>query len=251
MRTPRLLMGCVLAGLSIFLMSAKCIENDTVRRGSEDDDWHIYGEMHNETDIQGAQMFLQGTLLNADGSSLTSARVATCPRELSPGSLSVFDVRFEGSSALQEPTGHKVNVASGKALDQPLPKLNLISSGTATKTLSTLEVIIKYRNSEPQAAPLSMCLAMYDAGGSVVQMYPGGSFTIFLGPAKVDADSASALTLPATSLAVEATQIRYWIWLLGPDAAAGGDPPSSDHQAFVSDLIPIAQEIKLVPKPGG
>lgn len=234
MRRVPLLAACLLAGLSVFLTSAKCIENVSLRKGAGDN-WLVNGEIHNETDIQGVDMRLQGMLFDENGRSYEAvADTVTCPQELSPGSLSVFTLNFIVSPGMPEPVEHRVTVVGGKALDQPLPKLSLISSGTATQTTNGLQTIIKYRANQPYDAPLSACLAMYDGSGDVVKVViitksPGG-----FDPPKVDADATITSSLPTSSVPAEATQIRYWLWLQDPE-----DQRKSDHQAFVSPLVPI------------
>jgi hypothetical protein len=230
---PLLAVG-ILGALSIFLTSAKCIENDSVGRDPGTGDWAIYGEIHNETDIQGVDLRLRGELFDADGNLVAAAVDSMCPRELSPGSLSAFAIRLPVTAALPQPADHKVTVVDGRALDEPLPKLNITSSASFAQQLNDVFVLtIKYSANQPYDAPLSACVAIYDASDNVVRLFQfGGSFS--LEPAKVEVESTFINQMSPRFVPTEATRIRYWLWLQSPiDALA------SDHHAFVSDLIAI------------
>ena len=75
-----------------FLLGAKCIENDSLRKGP-DGDWHIYGEIHNETTVQGAQILLQGTFYDGGGNVIGIGQAPLRAPELSPGTSSCTTFR--------------------------------------------------------------------------------------------------------------------------------------------------------------
>src|SRR3990172_7618230 len=166
MPRARLLAGLLLASLSVFLMSAKCIENDTVRRGINDD-WTIFGEIHNETDVQGVQMLLQGTIFNDAGNVVGVAQAQTCPSELSPASLSVFAIRFNDSEAVGQPARHQVNVLSGKALEEPLPLFDATVSNASVVVENGADLRYSFSVTPAQqyTGNVITCTAWYDAAG--------------------------------------------------------------------------------------
>ncbi len=97
----------------MFSLGARCIENTSLRRGAGGD-WHLYAEIHNETDVQATEFIVLGTLLDAEGN---PGQAPICPHELSPSSFSAYDIRFPGTEGLPEPASYKVNVLSGKTLE--------------------------------------------------------------------------------------------------------------------------------------
>jgi len=243
MRHLPLLAACALATLSMLLISAKCIENDSLRRSSNGD-WMIAGEIHNETDIQGTGMVLQGTLLDAAGNEIATAVTggprSLCPAELSPENLSAFYIIFPGSANLPEPAGYRVNVIAGKALSEPLPKLALTTNGEATRELDfsvTLELTYRLQQAYPDRR-LAMCISFYDSSGHVIDGF--------------DSTASFDLTQVGTDVTIVrpnlnrapggATHLRYWLWLTEPFAV------ESDHQAIASELIPLRSPIVITPR---
>jgi hypothetical protein len=232
-RVP-MLASMTLAVLSLFLTAAKCIENETVSKDPSTGDWVIAGEIHNETEIQGVDMRLRATLLDADGDPIAGTTRSICPSELSPGSLSVFALDFPQTADLPEPADHTVRVETGRALEHPLPKLNLTSSATAVRpAASDFRVNIKYRANQPyDGKVLGVCLAVYNASGQVLSVLPVGVPSLAI-PAGVESTFPYGISRDLVPGA--ATHVRYWLWLTEL-------PPNhftSDHQAYVSGLIPI------------
>jgi hypothetical protein len=208
-------------------MAARCIENTSLRRGS-DGDWHIYGEIHNETDVQGAEILVVGTLLDADGNVMATGQTGICPFELSPGTFSVYDIAFHNSAALPQPASFKVNVLSGKALEAALPPLDAtLQNLDATRSGDTVTITGSVRANKNYPGDYSGCAAFYDGGGKVVQQ-----ITIF-GFGGLTAGDTQPLELPLPLVPADASSVRFWI--VGP----GSEPLESNYRAVMSGSIAI------------
>jgi hypothetical protein len=228
MRKSWRLLGSALLILAAFAaIGAKCIENETLYRG-DDGDWHIVGEIHNETQVQGAGMVVGATLFDSGGNVLATAQSPACPYELSPGTFSVFDVRFHNSSAVPQPASYKINVVAGKALPGPLPVLEAtVNNLSATRSGETVTIEGTIRLLRPYSGDFSGCAAFYDAGGNMLR-----EWTIF-GFGEINGTGPQPLELPLPFVPDEATEVRFW--LVGP----GSEPLASDYATTPSELIDI------------
>jgi hypothetical protein len=230
MRKSWRLVGSALLIVAAFsALGAKCIENDTLRRDSSGD-WHIFGEIHNETAVQGAEMIVLGTLLDASGNTIATAQTPVCPMELSPNSFSGYDIHFRDSSALQ-PASYKINVLSGKALPGPLPVLEATVTDLEARRDPQIDELVhisgEVRALMPISGDFSGCAAFYDAAGKVVSHW-----TIFgFGP--LPSNTVQDLNFALGFVPDEATSVRFW--LVGP----GSEPLESSYQAVVSEQFPI------------
>jgi hypothetical protein len=157
---------------ALALSGAKCIEHDSLRRGA-DGDWHIYGEIHNKTDLPGAGIAVQGTLVDATGNVIATAQAATCPTSLSPGTFSVYDVRFHDTAGLPQPASHRINVAAGE-VSATLPPLNATFEKMSAKPglVGRIEAgaILALADGPPPASAFPYCVAFYDDDGDVVDV---------------------------------------------------------------------------------
>jgi hypothetical protein len=219
----------VLLLAAVGVLGAKCIENDALRRDSTGD-WHIFGEIHNETQVQGAEIVVLGTLLDAAGNTIATAQTPICPFELSPGSFSGYDIHFQNSQALQ-PASHRVNVIGGKALPGPLPMLEATVTDLEARRDAQVDELVhitgKVRALMPISGDFSGCAAFYNAAGKVVSHW-----TIFgFGP--LPSGSAQDLEFSLGFVPDEATSVRFW--LVGP----GSEPLRSNYQAVLSAPFPI------------
>jgi hypothetical protein len=229
MKRSKLRFGAVAVFLVVAFsaIGAKCIENETLYRG-DDGDWHLVGEIHNETQVQGAGMIIGGTLFDAQGNVLATAQTPACPYELSPGTFSVFDIRFHNSSGVPQPASYKINVLAGKALPGPLPVLEAtVNNLTATRSGDTVTIEGTIRLLRPYSGDFSGCAAFYDSAGNVLR-----EWTIFgFGP--IPDTDPQPLELPLPFVPDEATDVRFW--LVGP----GSEPLASDYATVPSELIDI------------
>jgi len=105
-------------------LGARCIEQPYAYVDSEGYT-HITGRMVNDTDIQGAQLMLRGTLYDAANNVLATKDQAPCPPDLKPYSEISFDIRFDNPGI--PPWDHfDVRHISGKALAAPLPDPDVV-----------------------------------------------------------------------------------------------------------------------------
>ena len=85
-RRHRLLALVTLLVLPLLLMAGKCVDNETLYQDTSGD-WHVVGEIHNDTDIWGADMTVGGDLLDADGNVIATTHAPLCPLELKGAQL--------------------------------------------------------------------------------------------------------------------------------------------------------------------
>lgn len=212
---------------SLFFLAAKCVENDTLRRGP-DGDWHIYGEIHNETDVQGVEIIVQATLFDGDGNVLATGQAPICPYELSPGQVSVYDIDFHNSASVPQPANYRINVMSGKALASALPQLDAdLTDLSASRSGDTVTITGSVSANQNYPGDFSGCAAFYDSAGTVIQQ-----FTVF-GFGALPSGVSQDLELPLPQIPGDAQTVRFW--LVGP----GSSPLSSDYVAVMSGAIPI------------
>jgi hypothetical protein len=240
MRTPKLLFVLGLVSGSLLFASARCIERDTVRRGP-DGDWHIYGEIHNETDIQGVDMLLRGTLFGPGGNVIGTGQARTCPASLSPDSLSVYDIRINDSTSVPQPASHQINVLSGRTLVDPLPKLDVELTNIYSSISRTNGNFMAHATLTPDQANAGrwgICVAFYDAAEQVVAVdtYYTGVNAPPAGPAGQPVELAAYYVNVFNVAPREIAKVRLLIWLEGQDGAF-----SSSYQGLVTDLIPILE----------
>lgn len=225
----------------IFLLGARCIDHESLRKGP-DGDWHLYGEIHNDTNVQGTQILLQGTLFDPSGRVVGVGQTYICPGDLSPGTFSVYDIRIKDSSAIVGPVARQVNVLSGKAVPEhlpPLPVTDINFTTTATRAADgSVSWEIDFHYSPPTDGPVSSgpvygCAAFYDASGNVVSVERPdtpdvGQYHISgFSELKRDMDP----TVPA-----DAVSFRGLFWF-----------PSSDSAQFESNFAPVISDLIAIP----
>src|ERR1700674_4897725 len=113
-----LLCACVLA------MAVRCIDR-TNTYVDADGYTHITGEMVNDTNIQGTQIMLQGTLYDASDNVVAQKTAPTCPPDTQPNQQTIFDIRFDNPN-VPPWTRFDVRPISGKAQASLLPDLQLV-----------------------------------------------------------------------------------------------------------------------------
>ncbi|TAK70823.1 MAG: hypothetical protein EPO22_01535 [Dehalococcoidia bacterium] len=211
----------------MFLLAAKCIDNESMYQDNLGD-WHVVGEMRNDTDVWGANMMLGGSLMDDAGNVLATGQAPACPFELAAHGTSVFDVQFFQSYGLH-PTKYEVHPMSGRSLDQPLQPLQVSLSGFAAKRTSsgvTITGTIRARRAYSQQ--FGGCTAFYNSAGKVVRQ-----ITIF-GFGKLSANADQPLTLPLPDIPGDATAVAFWLV-----ESSDADPLSSDYGAAVTGKLTI------------
>lgn len=212
---------------SLFLLAARCIDNETMYQDGSGD-WHVVGEMHNDTDVWGAKMMLGGTLMDNDGNVLATGQAPACPFELASHGSSVFDVQFFHSSDLH-PTKYDVRPIDGKSLDQPLPPLQVsLAAFAAKRTSSGVTITGTIRANKAYSEQFGGCAAFYDGAGKVVRQITIFGFGTL--PANVD----QPLTLPLPDIPGDASAVRFWL-----TESSVADRLSSDYGAAVTGNVAI------------
>ncbi len=221
----RMLPLLVLAPL--FLLAAKCIDNETMYQDSLGD-WHVVGEMRNDTDVWGANMLLGGSLMDDAGNVLATGQAPACPFELAAHGVSVFDVQFFQSFGLH-PTKYEVHPIGGKSLDQPLQPLQVSLTGFAAKrTSSGVTITGTIRARKAYSQQFGGCAAFYNGAGKVVRQ-----ITVF-GFGKLPSNVDQPLTLPLPDIPGDATAVGFWLV-----ESSDADPLSSDYGAAVTGKLTI------------
>jgi len=212
----------------LLLIAARCVENESLYRDGSGN-WVLVGEMYNDTGVQGAEMILGATLFDGAGNALVSGQGPICPAELSPNSLSSFEITFLNSASIPEPARHEFRVLNGKALDSPLPKLDVIVSGlAATQSGDTVTLTGTIRANRSYSGDFSGCAALYDGDGQVIRQ-----ITI-LGFGELPPSQNQELELPLLVVPdADVASVRFW--LVGPGPA----PFASGYAAVVSDLVSV------------
>lgn len=217
----------LLVFLPILLVAARCVEHQTLYRDASGN-LHIVGEIYNDTDVQGAEMILGGTLYDAAGNVLATAQTPTCPYELSPHARSTFDIEFRDSSGLPMPARYDVRPISGKALPQPLPPLKAtLSSVRAARTALGVEITGSIQASQGYDGFYYGCAAFYNAAADVVRQ-----LTI-IGFGDLPAGVPQSIDIIMPQMPAEALSMRLWI--VGP----GSNALDSNYMALMTDSIPI------------
>lgn len=213
--------------LTLLLLGARCIEHDTLYR-DESGNLHIVGEIYNDTDVQGAQMVLGGTLYDGAGNVLATAQSPTCPYELSPHTRSTFDIEFRDSSGVPMPARYEVRAVSGKALTAALGPLHAtLSNLKATRSGIGVEITGSIRAGQSYDGFYSGCAAFYSADEDVLRQLT----IIGFGELPADVDQPIDVILPG--MPAEAKTMRLWI--VGP----GDSPLQSNYLALMSDSVTI------------
>ena len=220
----------LIAFVPLLFVAARCIDNETLYQDSTGD-WHIVGEMHNETDIQGAGMVLSGTLFDGADNVLGTAQVAACPMELSPHSFIGFDLHFQYAGA--KPARYEVRAVKGRALEQALPSSGLsLEEFGAASAADGIHISGTVTSTRTYTGILTGCAAVYNSAGRVITHFTLVNFGLNRPLTAGDAQPV-AFTLPEFLVEPGATTVR--LWLAGDSAT----PFESDYAFVMTDSIPI------------
>ncbi len=241
-----LLMFAALAGVAL---GARCIER-TSSYVDKDGYTHITGQMVNDTDTQGTQMMLQGTLFDAAGNVVATKTGPTCPPDSQPHDQTVFDLRFDNPN-LPHWDHFSVQPIAGSAVPTPLPNPQVVLFfAEAVRFTSPLVLpgftvtpddvffAFRVRNQTNNAYPaMQGCAAVYDQTGRVT----------FVNSSEILAQDASGNVVPASlgpqelneifwrmpNVPTGPVQVRAWIWF-GQKGA-----PTSQYQFVETQMMTI------------
>jgi hypothetical protein len=221
--------AALLLTMPLLLVAGKCIDNETLYQDSAGD-WHVVGEIHNDTDIWGADMELGGDLLDASGNVIATTQAPVCPLELKAHSFDGFDLHFPRSAGLH-PTSYAIHVIAGHALDHPLPDSGLSLTGfTAKKESAGINISGTVATTHTYRRVLTGCIAFYNSDGKVVMHITAINFGLTL-PLVAGAPQPVSFTIPDVPTA--ATSIKLWL------AGDSDTPLASDYAAVMTGSIAI------------
>ena len=209
---------------------------------------HITGRMVNDTDIQGAQLMLRGTLYDAANNVLATKDQAPCPPDLKPYSEISFDIRFDNPGI--PPWDHfDVRPISGKALAAPLPDPDVVLFSAEAIRLegappgfpvTSEDVLFRFnaRNRSTNTYKIQFCSIVIDNKSQVIDANQGEVVDIdadgFVTPAIM-----TPLPYPETIYAIAQNvphgpiQVKAWLWFGEKDA------PTSAWQYVETGLFTI------------
>lgn len=245
----RLATALAISLLAVAGLGAKCIEKAYVYVDSEGYT-HITGRLVNETDIQGANLVLRGTLLDGAGNVIATKDAAPCPPDLKPYSEIMFDIRFD-NPGIPPHANFKVNMVSGKALAAPLPDPDVVLFSSEAIRFTGIpfqpgilpfdenDVLIGFqvRNRTDNLYPVQGCAAVFDQKGQIIyaESVELVRFDENFGaiPAVAQPQELAFVTLIADNVPVGPVQVKAWLWF-GPKGA-----PTSQWQWIESGFITI------------
>ena len=234
-RRHRLVFAGLFTLLAVFLVSARCVEHEALRKGP-DGDWHIYGEIYNDTDVQGLNMVIDGAFLDASGAETRTARAVMCPGSLSPGTFSAYDIRFPNTSVIDRPEGFKVKVVDGNASGNQLTALHgAYQDVTASARLDLPDLVnlsatfaLEEDRSRREATPVQSvylyCVVMYGPDGNVVGIIgPRAPTSVTKTAVLLDSKHSTApIITPSDTdpMPLDAVEVRFLLWKANADASA-------------------------------
>lgn len=208
-------------------LGAKCIERTSIHVDA-DGYTHITGEMVNETDVQGTQIMLRGTLYDAQDNVVAQKDSPTCPPDSQPQSQILFDIRFDNPS-IPPYARFDVRPISGKALDAKLPDPDVVILQTDAVRFQGLlaipglgitdnDVLFEFgaRNRSSNVYTIQACAAVYDNQGNVIKAKQGEVLSRdsagHIGPAQLDSSGPAGLFFIARDVPKGPVQVRAWLW---------------------------------------
>lgn len=226
------------SALFFVAVGARCVENTSVRVDSTGRT-HIYGDIFNDTNIQGSQLLLHGRLLNADGSIIAEQDSFICPPNLAPHGQSMFDIQFNQPN-LPLASSYDVHATGGTASDTPLPdaRIAITSTRAYVDAGTPLLRIDVQNNSGKEYFNLNGCVAGYDASGVVrsarsVRLHnqtESGTPT----PGQGLGAKPDYIVLHLPDAPANVTSLRGWFWI---DDGTG----KQIYQPVVTGLVPLTR----------
>jgi hypothetical protein len=235
--------------LGVMASAARCIENTSIRTDAQGFT-HIYGEMFNDTDVQGVQMMLRGRLLDAQGNVVAEQVASICPPDSQPHGQSMFDIKFDRLNMLPY-SSSDFSMGGGSTVPQPLPdpKINVVGGtllarrfGKGAKTGAGLAFGVR-NTSGKTYPPVQGCAAAYNDKGQVVAAVQAPLLALDQNdnevPAVLHTDRADLVFLSFLNIPSEATFARAWLWVPGP---TGGTSPYQHVMTQTTAILPCLPE---------
>lgn len=245
-------MVAALALTSVLGLGARCIENTSVRV-DPDGYTHITGQLVNETDIQGAELVLRGTLYDAANNVIATKDQAPCPPDLSPYSEVMFDIRFD-NPGIPPHDRYSVNLVRGRALPSPLPDPDVVLFGQEAIRFEGIppipglpfgddDVLFTFnaRNRSQNTYTIQGCAAVIDNHSEVIAAISSELIEIspegYPSPASMEPSQFPGFVfMVAENVPTGSVQVKAWLWF-GPKGA-----PTSQFRYVETPLFTIVNQ---------
>jgi hypothetical protein len=209
--------------------------------------------MVNDTDIQGAQLMLRGSLYDAAGNVIATKDAPPCPPDLKPYSEIMFDIRFD-NPGIPPHARYDVRPVSGLALParKPDPDVVLFSSqairfenipfAPGILPFDSNDVLFGFeiRNRTNNSYPIQGCSAVFDNQGKIIHAQSvelvqfDEDFNV--SPAVLYPQELSFVSMIADEVPRGPIQVKAWLWF----GTKGS--PTSQWQYVETGLITIRTE---------
>ncbi len=239
----------MIALVAALALGARCIDRTNVYV-DKDGYTHITGELVNDTDIQGVQIMLRGTLFDAQGNVIAQKDAPTCPPDTQPHQQIIFDIRFDNPN-VPPYARYDVHVVSGRALSAPLPDPDVVVLGTDAARFEGLPPIpglgitsqdvlfafdVRNRSGHPYTG-VQGCAAVYDNTGKVIAAKSSELIqqdaTGHIQTATLGFTAPETVFMIARDVPRGPVQVRAWLWF-GDKGA-----PTSQYQFVPTPFITI------------
>ena len=228
LRSRRLLIVVAFVSLAAAAVGARCIESTYVYVDA-DGYTHITGRMVNDTDIQGAQLVLRGTLYDANNNVIATKDAPPCPPDLQPYSEIMFDIRFD-NPGIPPHARFDVRLVSGLALPAPKANPDIVLFSKDAIRFTNIPFVpgilpfdeddvlfgFELRNRTDNSYPVQGCSAVVDNRGNIIHAQ---SLELVqfdedynVSPAVLLPQELTFVTMIAEDVPRGPTQVRAWLW---------------------------------------
>jgi hypothetical protein len=217
----------VLCLLGALALGTRCIERTSIHVDA-DGYTHITGEMVNETDIQGTQIMLRGTLYDDQNNVVAQKDSPTCPPDSQPNSQIIFDIRFDNPNV---PPYARFDVRPISAITLPSkladPDVVVLNTDAARFQglppipglgITDNDVLFEFdaRNRSTNVYTVQACAAVYDNQGAVIKVKEGEVVSIdaegHVGSAQLGSTRPATFIFIAKDVPKGPVQVRSWLW---------------------------------------
>ena len=251
-RLARILAIGMLGFIAVAGLGARCIEKPYAYTDAEGYT-HITGRMVNDTNIQGAQLTLRGTLYDAAGNVLATKDAAPCPPDLKANSEVIFDIRFD-NPGIPPWARFEARPIAGLALEAPKPDPDVVLFSSAAIRIENIpfapgilpfdsdDVLFGFRirNRTDNAYPIQGCSAVFDNQGNIIHAQSVELVQFDedynVSPAVLYGQELTFATMIAKDVPRGPVQVKAWLWF----GTKGS--PTSQWQYVETGLITIVTE---------